>query len=99
MSRGVMTTRPVVIDRGGGACEESQAPFLRYRGIPPNPNMSFSLAQRKELKETFPQPRPSPKGRMQKNFRRDRRKILGFGIAGRRDEFFIGLRHESEARP
>ena len=27
--------------------------------------MSFSLAQRKELKETFPQPRPSPEGRMQ----------------------------------
>ena len=26
---------------------------------------SFSLAQRKELKETFPQPRPSPEGRMQ----------------------------------
>ena len=89
MSRGVMTIRPMVIDRGGGACEESQAPFLRYRGIPPNPSLSFSLAQRKELKETFPQPRPSPEGRMQKIFRRSRRKNLGFCIAGRRDEFFL----------
>ena len=28
MSREVMTIRPMVIDRGGGACEESQAPFF-----------------------------------------------------------------------
>ena len=36
----------------------------RGRG-PRSPRLSFSLAQRKELKETFPQPRPSPEGRMQ----------------------------------
>ena len=36
------------------------------RGRAPGPpRLSFSLAQRKELKETFPQPRPSPEGRMQ----------------------------------
>ena len=36
------------------------------RGRAPGPpRLSFSLAQRKELKETFPQPRPAPEGRMQ----------------------------------
>ena len=63
MSRGVMTTRPVVIDRGGGACEESQVPFFvffpeRTKGI----LFIFSLAPRKRTKRGALPPRPPSKG-------------------------------------
>ena len=77
MSRGVMTIRPMVIDRGGGACEESQVPFFvffpeRTKGI----LFIFSLAPRKRTKRGALPPRPPSKGdaknfsqRPTKNFR------------------------------
>ena len=51
--------------------------------------MSFSLAQRKELKETSTPSKASPyMGRMQKENCRNRQFSLGFGKAGRRLIFF-----------
>ncbi len=41
------------------AFEKGFLPFFVYWGIPPDPNLSFSLAQRKELKETSTPTKPS----------------------------------------
>ena len=88
MSREVMTIRPMVIDRGGGACEESQAPFFvspfrkGAKGY-----LFISLMQEKRNQRVHYPQGPLQRG-MQKIFRRDRRKILGFGKPGRRLIFF-----------
>ena len=57
-------------------------------------SFSRSLRENEPKEGRYPQG-PLQRG-MQKIFRRDRRKILGFGIAGRRDEFFIGWRSDNE---
>ena len=44
---------------------------------------STFLRREESSKEAFPQPRPSPEGRMQTESRRSRRLSVGFGIAGR----------------
>ena len=67
------------------------APLFALSGDTPEPQLcSFSRSLREnEPKEgRYPQG-PLQRG-MQKIFRRNRRKILGFCIAGRRDEFLCG---------
>ena len=60
-------------------------------GIPPHPNLSFSLAQRKEVKETSTPSKSSP---IWEDYRIIANSLLSrcFGKAGRRLIFFLWLR-------
>ena len=59
----------------------SVAPFFVPLRVSAN-SVHFLWRRENEPKETFPQPRPSPEGRMQKENCRNRQFSLGFGIAG-----------------
>ena len=89
MSRGVMTTRPVVIDRGGGACEESQAPFLCSFRKEPKGNLFISLMQEKRNQRVHYPQGPLQRGMQTENCR-NRQFSVGFGKPGHGLYFFNG---------
>ena len=68
MSRGVMTIRPMVIDRGGGACEKSQAPFFVLSGKNQRDSVHFLARSEKTNQKRGATPKAPFKGGCKKFF-------------------------------
>ena len=67
-------------------------------GDTPRPHsLLFSGAEKRSKRDIHPYPTSPYMGKLKKNIAARRRYFLCFGIAGRRDKFFIGLRKPFKA--